>query len=68
LPSRDSFGGASITNDVVFTTTFNGYLYALDANTGAVLFKTALSAGTDAPVTIEDGYVIVGAAVQLSST
>jgi glucose dehydrogenase len=67
LPSVP-FGGASITNNVVFTTTFNGYLYALDAATGAVLLKTPLSAGSDAPVAIDDGYVIVGAAVQLSST
>jgi outer membrane protein assembly factor BamB len=67
LPSVP-FGGASITNDVVFTTTFNGYLYALDTATGAILLKTPLSAGTDAPVTIDHGYVIVGAAVMLSKT
>jgi alcohol dehydrogenase (cytochrome c) len=67
LPSVP-FGGASITSNVVFTTTFNGYLYALDAATGAVLLKTPLSAGSDAPVAIDDGYVIVGAAVQLSSS
>jgi outer membrane protein assembly factor BamB len=67
LPSVP-LGGASITNDVVFTTTFNGYLYGLDAATGAILLRTPLSAGSDAPVTIDDGYVIVGAAVVLSKT
>jgi alcohol dehydrogenase (cytochrome c) len=67
LPSSP-YGGASITNDVVFTTTFNGYLYAFDTATGAVLLKTPLSAGSNAPVTIEGGYVIVGAGVPLSST
>lgn len=67
LPSVP-FGGASITNDVVFTTTLDGYLYALDAFTGAILFKTPLSAGTNAPVTIDDGYVIAGAADPFSST
>jgi alcohol dehydrogenase (cytochrome c) len=67
LPSVP-FGGASITNDVVFTTTLNGYLYALDAATGAILLKTPLSAGTNAPVTIDDGYVIVGAGDAFSST
>jgi glucose dehydrogenase len=67
LPSVP-FGGASITNDVVFTTTFNGYLYALDAHTGAILLKTPLSAGTNAPVAIDGGYVIVGAGDPESST
>ncbi|HEX6519149.1 MAG TPA: PQQ-binding-like beta-propeller repeat protein [Streptosporangiaceae bacterium] len=67
LPSVP-FGGASITNDVVFTTTFNGYLYAFDTATGAILLKTPLSAGSDAPVAIDHGYVIVGAAVVLSKT
>jgi alcohol dehydrogenase (cytochrome c) len=62
------FGAASITNDVVFTTTFDGYLYAFNAVTGALLLKTPLSAGSNAPVTIDDGYVIVGAGVPLSGT
>ncbi len=65
LPSSP-YGAASVTNNVVFTTTFNGYLYAADATTGAVLLKTPLSAGTNAPVTIDGGYVIVGAGVPLS--
>jgi alcohol dehydrogenase (cytochrome c) len=62
------FGGASITNDVVFTTTYNGYLYALDANTGAILFTTPLSAATNAPVAIDGGYVITAASIAESST
>jgi alcohol dehydrogenase (cytochrome c) len=65
LPSLP-FGAATITNNVVFTTTYNGYLYAFDAATGAILLKTPLSAGTNAPVTIDGDYVIVGAANALS--
>ena len=38
---------------VVFTTTYNGYLYAFDAATGAILLKTPLSAGPNAPVTVD---------------
>jgi outer membrane protein assembly factor BamB len=34
-----------VTNGVVLTTTFHGDLYALDAATGAILFKTPMSAG-----------------------
>src|SRR5580704_13485470 len=37
LPSAP-YGAATVTNDVVLTTTFHGDLYALNAATGAVLF------------------------------
>jgi alcohol dehydrogenase (cytochrome c) len=67
LPSSP-FGAATVTNDVVFTTTFKGDLYALDATTGAILFKTPLSAGTNAPVAVDGDYVIAGAGSALSST
>jgi alcohol dehydrogenase (cytochrome c) len=60
LPSSP-YGAATVTNDVVFTTTFKGYLYALDATTGAVLFKTPMSAGSNAPVAVDGDYVIAGA-------
>jgi outer membrane protein assembly factor BamB len=66
LPSSP-YGAATLTNDVVFTTTFNGDLYALDARTGAILFKTAMSAGTNAPVAVDGDYVIAGAGVARSS-
>jgi len=68
LPSSP-YGAAAVTNDVVFTTTYSGYLYAFNAATGAILLKTPLSAGTNAPVTIDGDYVIAGAAVpSLSKT
>jgi len=62
LPSSP-YGAATVTNDVVFTTTYSGYLYAFNAATGAVLLKTPLSAGSNAPVTIDGDYVIAGAGV-----
>jgi glucose dehydrogenase len=61
LPSTP-YGAAAVTNDVVFTTTLSGELYAFDARTGAVLFKTPLSAGTNTPVAIDGDHVITGAA------
>jgi alcohol dehydrogenase (cytochrome c) len=67
LPSSP-FGAATVTNDVVFTTTFKGDLYALDATSGAILFKTPMSAGTNAPVAVDGDYVIAGAGSALSST
>jgi glucose dehydrogenase len=61
------YGAATVTNDVVFTTTFHGNMYALNAATGAILLKTALSAGTNAPVAVDGDYVIAGAGVPLSN-
>jgi outer membrane protein assembly factor BamB len=66
LPSSP-YGAATVTNDVVLTTTFHGDLYALDAATGAVLFKTPMSAGSNAPVAVDGDYVIAGAGAVLSS-
>jgi alcohol dehydrogenase (cytochrome c) len=67
LPSSP-FGAATVTNDVVFTTTFKGYLYALDAASGAILFKTPMSAGANAPVAVDGDYVIAGAGAAQSRT
>jgi alcohol dehydrogenase (cytochrome c) len=67
LPSSP-YGAATVTNDVVFTTTFNGDLYALNAATGAILLKTPLSAGSNAPVAVDGDYVIAGAGAPLTAT
>ncbi len=67
LPSTP-YGAATVTNDVVFTTTFHGDLYALNAATGAILLKTPLSAGTNAPVAVDGDYVIAGAGTSLAGT
>jgi outer membrane protein assembly factor BamB len=67
LPSTP-YGAATVTNDVVLTTTFSGYLYALDAATGAILLKAPMSAGSNAPVAVDGGYVIAGAGTPLSAT
>jgi alcohol dehydrogenase (cytochrome c) len=67
LPSSP-YGGATVTNDVVLSTTFHGDLYALDAATGAILFKTPMSAGSNAPVAVDGDYVIAGVGAALSST
>jgi alcohol dehydrogenase (cytochrome c) len=67
LPSSP-YGAATVTNDVVFTTTFKGYLYALNATTGAILFSTPMSAGTNAPVAVDGDYVIAGAGAAAPST
>ncbi len=62
LPSSP-YGAATVTNNVVFTTTYSGYLYAFNAATGAILLKTPLSSGSNAPVAVDGDYVIAGASV-----
>ena len=60
LPSS-AYGAATIANDVVFTTTFDGTLHGLDANSGTEVFKTKLSAGTNAPVGVYGDTVVTAA-------
>jgi alcohol dehydrogenase (cytochrome c) len=66
LPSSP-YGAATVTSNVVFTTTFHGDLYALNAATGAILLRTPMSAGANAPVAIDGDYVIAGAGTPLSA-
>lgn len=46
------YGSATVVNDLVFTTTFDGTLWALNTETGEVELELELPAGTNAPVTI----------------
>ena len=65
LPSTP-YGAAAVTGNVVFTTTYSGHLYAFNAATGAILLNRPLSAGSNAPVTIDGDFVITAAAVPRS--
>lgn len=62
LPHPD-FGAATVANDLVFTTTFDGTVWALRTDTGAVAWKASLPAGTNTPVTVAGDTVLVGASV-----
>jgi alcohol dehydrogenase (cytochrome c) len=64
LPSSP-YGAATVTNDVVFTTTYSGYLYAFNAATGALLLKTPMSALSNAPVAVDGDYVLAGAGLPI---
>jgi outer membrane protein assembly factor BamB len=57
LPSSP-YGAATITNGVVFTTTYDGTLYAFNSDTGDQLWRTKLSAGTNAPVAVFGDTVV----------
>jgi outer membrane protein assembly factor BamB len=55
------YGAATVSNDLVWTTTFDGTLWALNTETGEVVWSTQLPAGTNAPVAINEDTVITGA-------
>jgi glucose dehydrogenase/cytochrome c5 len=52
------YGGASVTNNLVFTTTLDGIVWALNTETGKVEWQSKLPAGTNAPVAINEDMVI----------
>jgi outer membrane protein assembly factor BamB len=62
------FGGASIANDVVFTTTYEGTVRAFSTRTGKPLWKAPLPAATDAPVAIAGDTVIAGSGITLTDS
>jgi glucose dehydrogenase len=56
--AHSAYGAVSVTNNVAFTTTFDGTLWALNTSNGKVLSHKHLSAGTNTPVTINGNTVI----------
>jgi outer membrane protein assembly factor BamB len=62
LPSSP-YGGATLTNGVVFTTTFEGTLYAFNSDTGDQLWRTDLRAGTNTPVAIFDDTLVTAGTI-----
>jgi outer membrane protein assembly factor BamB len=54
-------GAATVSNDLVFTTLYNGVLVAINRATGAVVSRTKLPTSTNAPISVAGGMVIVPA-------
>jgi len=54
-------GAATVTNNLVFTTLFQGELLALNRSTGAIVFRRQLPRSTNAPIAIAGNTVIVPA-------
>lgn len=61
-------GAATIANDVVFTSTFDGTIYALSTKTGAALWKTKTPAGINSFPALTRTMLIVGAGAPTSQT
>jgi outer membrane protein assembly factor BamB len=56
------YGAATVANDVVFTSTFNGRLYAFNTRDGAILWSAQAPAGVNAFPAVDGDLLLVGAA------
>ena len=54
-------GAATVSNDLLFTTLYNGVLIALNRNTGAIVYRQKLPTSTNAPIAITGNTVLVPA-------
>jgi glucose dehydrogenase len=60
-------GAATVANDVVFTSTLDGTIYAYSTKTGAVLWRTKAPAGINSFPAITRTMLIVGAGARTSA-
>jgi outer membrane protein assembly factor BamB len=56
-----AYGAATVSNDLVFTTTFAGHLMAFDVETGKTVLDRQLPAGTNATVAISGDTLVTAA-------
>jgi outer membrane protein assembly factor BamB len=54
-------GAATVANDLVFTTTFDGYVLAFKRSDGSIVWKQKLPAFTNAPIAIAGNTLITAA-------
>lgn len=54
-------GAATVSNDLVFTTLYNGVLIALDRRTGAIVYRRSLPTSTNAPIAVAGNAVLIPA-------
>jgi len=61
------YGAATVVNDLVFTTTYDGTVWALRTDTGRVVWRSRMHAGTDAPVAIAGDTLVTAASLTLGA-
>jgi alcohol dehydrogenase (cytochrome c) len=66
--SQLPLGAVTVSNDVVFTTLYNGQLIALNRSTGAIVYRRQLPTSTNSPIAIAGNTVIVPAGGPLSTS
>ena len=54
-------GAATVSNDLVFTTLYNGVLLALNRATGAIVYRLQLPTSTNAPIAVFGNTILVPA-------
>jgi len=54
-------GAATVSNDLLFTTLYNGVLVALNRNTGAIVYSHRLPTSTNAPIAVAGDTVLIPA-------
>jgi outer membrane protein assembly factor BamB len=65
--SSAAFGAATVVNDLVFTTSFEGKLYAFDAHSGNVVWEKQLPAGTNTGIAVGGDTLIAPAGTPVAS-
>jgi alcohol dehydrogenase (cytochrome c) len=63
-----SFGCATVANDVVFTSTYDGTVYAFATRSGKELWHATMTAGINACPSVVGNLLVVGAGVKRSAT
>jgi glucose dehydrogenase len=61
-------GGATVANDLVFTTIFTGEVVALSRKNGSIIWTTHLPGGSNATLAIAGSTLLAGAGVPLTTT
>jgi hypothetical protein len=61
-------GAVTVSNDLVFTTLYDGVLIALNRTTGAVVYRRRLPTSANSPIAIAGNAVIVPAGGPSSPT
>lgn len=67
LPNM-ALGGATVSNDLVFTSTFNGEVFALSRKDGSIVWSSLLPAGANSPLAIAGDTLIAGAGLPLKAS
>ena len=67
-PGAILLGGATVSNDLVFTTTLNGALVALSRKDGSIVWTALLPAGSNSTLAIAGDTLIAGAGVPRATT
>jgi outer membrane protein assembly factor BamB len=60
-------GAVTVSNDLVFTTLYDGVLIALDRSTGAIVYRRRLPTSTNSPIAIAGNTVVVPAGGPITS-